>query len=91
MLRLLRALFDIINHLTDGLQFLRVLVGHFDPKLFFKGHYQFHYIERVCAQILNERGLRRDLFRVDAELLDDDVLDLLFDRFFRRKNLFGLC
>jgi len=24
-------------------------------------------------------------------LLDDDVLDLLFDRFFRHKNLFGLC
>ena len=53
--------------------------------------HQFDDVQRICAQILNERGLRRDLFRVDAELLDDDVLDLLFDRFFRHKSLFGLC
>jgi len=38
-----------------------------------------------AAQILNKRSLRRDLLRVDAELLDDDVLNFLFDRFFRHK------
>ena len=80
-----RFLFDVFDDVADRLQFLCVFVRHFDPKLFLKGHHEFDDIQRVCAQILYERSLRRDLLRVHAELLDDDVLDLFFDRFFRHK------
>src|SRR5205823_3248649 len=80
-----RFVFDVFDDVADCLQFLSIFVRHFDPKLFFKGHHEFDDIQRVCPQILNERCLRSNLLRVHAKLLDDDVLDLLFDRFFRHK------
>src|SRR6266516_7748470 len=80
-----RFVLDVFDDVADRLQFLRVFVWHFYPKLFFKGHHELDDIERVCTQSLNERLLRCDLFRVHAELLDDDILDLLFDRFVRHK------
>ena len=39
-LRLFRSFFfDVFNDVADGLQFFRVFVRHFDPKLFFKRHH----------------------------------------------------
>jgi len=84
-LRLLGGfVFDVFDDVPDRLGvFLRVFVRYFDSKVLFKGHYQFNDIQRVCAQNSSMKdGLRRDLLRVHAKLLDDNVLDLVFDRFF---------
>ena len=91
VLLLFGALFDILDHVSDCLQLFGVFVRDFDRKFFFKCHHQFDDIQRVRAQILNERGLWRNLLGVNAQLLDNDVFNFLFDLFFRHKNLFGLC
>src|SRR5207248_11747397 len=83
----LRALFDVIDDVAHGLQFLRVLVRHFDGKFFFESHHQFHDVERISSEIFDERRLRRDLLRIHAELLDDDVFDFFLDRFVSHKTL----
>ena len=78
--------FDVFHHVADGLKLLGIFIRHFDGKFFLKCHDQLDDIERVRAQILDERRRGRDLFRIDAELLDDDVLHLLFNWFVRHKN-----
>src|SRR5262249_59215412 len=45
----------------------------------FEGHHELDDVERVGAQIIDEVGLGLDLVLVDAQLLHDDVLDLVFD------------
>src|SRR6266403_1864576 len=84
-LLLLGALFDILDNVADCLQLFGVFIRDFDRKFFLKCHYQFDDIQRIRAQILNEGRLWRDLLRVDAQLLDNNVLNFLFDRFFRHK------
>src|ERR1700694_3598834 len=85
----LGAFFDVVDDVADGLQFLSVFVRHFHGKFFFERHHQFHDIERIGAQVLDKRRLRRDLLGVYSELLDDDVLDLFLDRFFGHKKFLG--
>src|ERR1051326_1842467 len=46
--------FDVLDHVADGLQFLRVFVGNFYGEFLFERHYQFDDIERIRAQILDE-------------------------------------
>jgi len=46
---LLGALFDILDHVADGLQLLGVFVRNFDGKFFFKCHHQFDDIQGVGA------------------------------------------
>src|ERR1043165_2293114 len=46
--------FDVLDHVADGLQFLRVFVGNFYREFLFERHYQFDDIERIRAQILDE-------------------------------------
>src|SRR5437588_12955046 len=87
--RRLGAFFDVVDHVADGLQFFSIFVRHFHGKFFFERHHQFHNIERIGAQVLDKRRLRRDLLRIYSELLDDDVLDLFLDRFFGHKNFLG--
>ncbi len=78
--------FDVFVYVADGLELLSVLVRHFDVELLLEGHDEFDEIERISAEILDERRLWRDLLGVHAELLDDDVLDLLFNRFVAHKS-----
>src|SRR2546421_10108853 len=85
----LGALFDVIDDVADGLQFFGILIRHFHGKFLFERHYQFHDIERIGAQVFNERCLRRDLLRIHPELFDDDVLDLFLNRFFSHKKFLG--
>jgi hypothetical protein len=80
-LLLFRALFDVFNDVSDGLQFFRVLIRNLNGKFFFKGHDQFHNVERIGPQIFDERRLGRDLLGIYPQLFDNDVLDLFFDCF----------
>ena len=83
---LLRGLLlDVFHHVTDGLKFFRVFVRDFDGKHFLEGHDELDGVERIGTEILDERRAGRDLLRVDAELLDDDVFDFLLNGFFRHK------
>src|SRR4051794_23167361 len=75
---LLLKVFDVLDYITNALQLLGLFVRNFMAKLFFQRHDQFHGIERISTQILDELGVGRDLVGVNAELLDDDVLDSLF-------------
>src|SRR5689334_7288456 len=63
---------DVLDGVLDLADLLRLIVGNLDAELFLESHDQLDGIERVRAEVLNERSLRGDLLRVDAELLDDD-------------------
>ena len=71
--------FDIVDGVLDGGDLLGVLVGDVEVERFLKRHHQFDDIERIRAQVVDERRGGVDLALVDAELLDDDLLDLLLD------------
>src|SRR5437879_2727759 len=87
--RRLGAFFDVVDHVADGLQFFSIFVRHFYGKFLFERHHQFHDIERIGAQVLDKRRLRRNLLRIHAELFDDDVLDLFLNRFVGHKKFLG--
>src|SRR5690348_6415557 len=70
---------DVIHRLLDGGDFLGFLVGNFGFEFLFERHHQFHGVERIRAQIVNERGIRRDVLFLDSQLIDHDLLDALFD------------
>src|SRR6185312_4340648 len=70
---------DVIHRLLHGGDLLGLLVRDLGLELLLEGHDQLHGIERIGAQIVHERGIRGDVFFLDAKLLDDDLLDALFD------------
>src|SRR6185312_13369652 len=70
---------DVIHRLLDGGDLLGFLVGNFGFEFLFERHHQFHGVERIRAQIVNERGIRRDVLFLDTQLIDHDLLDALFD------------
>src|SRR5205823_5518779 len=70
-------LLDVLHRVADGLDLLRLLVRDLHPELLLEAHDQLDQVERVRVEILDERRLRLDLGLVDAELLDDDLLQAL--------------
>src|SRR5512134_254538 len=73
--RLRRAGFDIGDRILDGLDLLGGIVGNLAAELFFERHDQLDGVERVGAEIVDEAGALGDLRLVDAEMLDDDLLN----------------
>src|SRR6266550_3566758 len=67
------VLVDVVDGVLNGADLLRVLVRDLRPELLFETHDEFHEIERVGIQVIDERCLRLDLILVGAELLDDDL------------------
>src|SRR6185312_16218886 len=51
---------DVINGLLHGGDLLGVLVRDLGLELFLEGHHQLDGVERVGAQVVHERGIRRD-------------------------------
>src|SRR3954453_19442544 len=74
---LLAVRFDVLDRFLDAGNLLRVLVRDLDAELLFEGHHQLHRVERVGAEVVDERGVRGDFFFVDAQLFDDDALDFV--------------
>src|SRR5690606_18053655 len=65
---------DEIDRILDGDDLLRRVVGNLATEFLFKGHHQFHRVQAVGAQIVDEtRGLG-NLCIIDAQMLDDDLL-----------------
>ena len=65
---------DIGDDVLDSADLLGVLVGDFDVKLLFQRHYQLDDIERIRAEILDERGLRSYFVGSHAQLLEDNLI-----------------
>src|SRR5215207_7567054 len=72
-------LVQVIHRVADRAQLLRVLVGDVDVELLLEGHDQLDGVQTVRAEVLHEARLAGQLLALHAQLLDDDVLDLLFD------------
>src|SRR2546422_1572529 len=70
-------LLDVFLRVTHGLDPLGLFVRDLHPELFLEAYDQLDQVERVCVEILHERGLWFHVAFVDAELLDDDLLEPL--------------
>src|SRR5688572_1388504 len=71
-------LVEIRHGIANGAELLRFLVGDIDVELLLERHDQLHGVEAVGAEVLHEAGIAGQLLPLDAELFDDDILDLLF-------------
>ena len=70
---------DVVDGLLDGGDLLRFLVGDLGLELLLERHHQLDGVERVGAEVVDERRFVLDLGLVDAQLLGNDLLDPLFD------------
>src|SRR5579864_4065853 len=50
----LGVLADIVDGILHGANFFSVLVGNFDVESFFESHDQFHGVERIGAEVVDE-------------------------------------
>src|SRR5512132_150847 len=71
-------LVEVVHGIAHGAKLLGVLVRNVDVELLLERHHQLDRVETVSAQVLHEARARGQLLALDAQLFDDDVLDLLF-------------
>src|SRR5690606_15646674 len=77
---LLAVRLDVLHRFPDARDLLGVLVRDLDAELLLERHHELHRVERVGAEVLDERGVRRHLFLVHAELFNDDGFHLVRNR-----------
>src|SRR5260370_5514700 len=87
--RLLLLGLDVVDGVLNGRDLFGVLVGNVQVERFLKRHHQFDDVERIGAQVIDKTRCGIDLRFIHAELLDDDLFDLLLyghepATFFRR-------
>src|SRR3954471_2256328 len=70
---------DEVDGLLDGGDLLRLLVRNLGLEFLFERHHELDGVERVGAEVVDERGLVLDLRLVHAQLLGNDFLDCLLD------------
>src|SRR6185312_7670233 len=77
--KLFPDLFMEVRHgIADGAKLLRLFVQDIDVELLFECHDELDRVEAVGAEVFHEAGIVGQLLPLDAELFDDDILDLLF-------------
>src|SRR5215831_14918416 len=69
---------DVVDRVLYGADLFRLFVGDFDVKGFFEGHDQFDRVQRVSAEVVHKRGIRRDFAFVYTQLLHDDLFYAFF-------------
>src|SRR5665213_370465 len=74
----LLMLLRVVDRELHGGDLLRLFVGDLDAELVLERHHEFDRVERVGAQVGNERLFVRDVGFGDAQLLGDDLLDSCF-------------
>src|SRR6185436_2919941 len=79
-LLLLGVALDVLDGFLHAGDLLGVLVWNFDAEFLFEGHDELDRVERVGAQVIDERRVRRHFFFIHTQLLDDDLLHLIRDR-----------
>src|SRR5436190_8047106 len=72
-LRLWKMVLDVFDRVFDCSYFFRFFIGNFQTELFFQLHHQFNGVQRIGAEIIDERCSRRDFRFVDAELFNNDL------------------
>src|SRR4249919_4246777 len=70
---------DVVDRLLHGGDLLGFFVRDLALELFLERHHQLDGVEGVGAQVVDERGTVGCFLFLDAQLLDDDLLDALFD------------
>src|SRR5207248_8476744 len=75
---LIRMFLDVIDRLSDGLDFLGLFVGDGELEFVLELHDELDGVEGIGVEVVDEVGLAGDLALVDAHLLADDLDDLLF-------------
>ena len=68
------CLFDELDGVADRQDRIRCIIGNFDAELFFECHDQFDGVERVRAQIVDEACAFRNLFGIDAKMINNNFL-----------------
>src|ERR1043166_7530634 len=68
----------VIDRLANGLDLLGFLIGNGALEFLFKFHHQFDNVEGVGANLFLERGVARDLFLVDAQVVAYDLDNAFF-------------
>src|SRR5712691_9966952 len=68
---------DEADRVLDGHDLLGRVIRDFAPEFLFEGHHQLDRVKAVGPQIVDKAGILGDLGFVDAEMLDDDLLDPL--------------
>src|SRR3990172_7095461 len=79
-LLLLGVSFDVLDGFLHPSDLLGVLIRNLDAEFLFEGHDEFDRVERIRAAVVHERRIRRHFVFVDAQLLHDDLLDLVRNR-----------
>src|SRR6266550_506585 len=74
-----RVRLDVVDAFLDAGDLLGVLVRNLDPELLLERHHELHRVERVGAEVVDERGIGRHFLFIDAKLLHDDALHLVCD------------
>src|SRR5207237_7824258 len=70
---------DEADRVLDGNDLLGGVVRDLAAELLLEGHHQLDGVEAVGPQIVDETGVLGHLGLVDAEMLDDDLLDPIGD------------
>src|SRR5215469_5768793 len=73
------VLLDKANRVLYGHDFLGRIVGNFAAEFFLERHDQFDSVEAVGAQIVDEAGILGHFRVVNAQMLDDDLLNPVGD------------
>src|SRR6202023_2162101 len=71
--------FDEADRILHRHDLLGRVIRDLAPELLFEGHHQLDGVEAVGAQIVDEAGVFGHLRFVDAQMLDDDLLDPISD------------
>ena len=69
---------EVFDDLAHVRELLGILLGNRRAKFFLKSHDELDGVERVRAQIVDERRLQIDLLRIDAELVNDNLFHAIF-------------
>src|SRR5271166_1277549 len=72
-------LLDILDRILYRADLLSGVLGDLHAERLLEGHHQFDGVQAVGAQVIDERGLGRDLGFLDSEMLDHNFSDLVRD------------
>src|SRR6056297_3438964 len=59
-----------LHRIAEGLDRLGCIVRDLDPELFLESHHEFHGVEAIGTEIIDERGIRRHLAFLHPKMLD---------------------
>src|SRR5436305_1943386 len=71
---------NVVDRFLHAANILCILLRNLHVESFFKSHYQFCLVQRICAQVLHKRSARRDFTLFHTQLLHANLFHFLFNR-----------